>query len=60
MLPKLLTSWEFWTMIAIFLVSVCISLNIENLLDQKDSLYPALSFIPAVIAFYFIFVKNKK
>lgn len=56
-MTKILKSWEFWTMVALFIGSLTIMTSIESAAKYKDTLLPILGFLPAIAAWYVIFVK---
>lgn len=54
---KVLKSWEFWTMFALFMVSLILMSSIESAAKYKNTLLPIIGFLPAIAAWYIIFVK---
>lgn len=57
---KVIKSWEFWTMVALFILSLILMSTIESLSDKKDTLLPILGFLPAIAVWYVVFVKPTK
>jgi hypothetical protein len=54
---KVLGSWEFWTMVALFALSILLMSTIEAVAVYKDTLWPALGIIPVAVIWYIVFVK---
>ena len=54
---KILKSWEFWLMVALYFVTVYIMGYIESIAPYKDSLLPLFGLLPFVAIWYIIFVK---
>ena len=49
-----------WVVVAMFLISWFLMQGIENSMEKKDTLWPILGFIPAIVIFYFYFVRKRK
>ncbi len=54
---KILGSWEFWVMVALFALSILLMSTIEAIAAYKDTLWPALGIIPVAVIWYIVFVK---
>lgn len=58
---KILGSWEFWVMVALFVLTLVLMINDPFGLDpageQSTSAIKALYFIPALVAIYWFFVR---
>ena len=54
---KILGSWEFWVMVALFALSILSMSTIESVAVHKDTLLPVLGFLPVVVIWYVVFVK---
>lgn len=57
MFNKVLASWEFWTMVGLFILGYGLMSKIESLATYKDTLLPILGFLPIVAIWYIVFVK---
>lgn len=57
MFSKVLGSWEFWTMVGLFILGYGLMSTIESLATHKDTLLPILGFLPIVAIWYIVFVK---
>lgn len=57
MIARILGSWGFWVMVALFALSILSMSTIESVAVHKDTLLPALGFLPVVVIWYIIFVK---
>jgi len=57
MFNKVLASWEFWTMVGLFILGYGLMSTIESLATNKDTLLPILGFLPIVAIWYIVFVK---